>query len=77
MTPKETQDLRKFVSDELKEAEDEMIQLVDDTRHWSPGRLLDERIPERMELLSSWSSSLREVGQNMDEAAGIPIALAE
>jgi hypothetical protein len=77
MTPKETQDLRKFVSDELKEAEDEMIKLIDDTNNWDVERVIKERIPERMELLSSWSSSLREVGQKMDDAAGIPIALAE
>lgn len=70
MTPKETQDLRIFISSELKEAEDELIKLVDDTHGWDAERLIKDRIPERMKLLSSWASSLREVGQKMDEAAG-------
>jgi hypothetical protein len=73
MTPEETQDLRNFVSSELKEAEDEIIKLVDDTHNWDAEMLIKDRVPERMKLLSSWASSLREVGQKMDEAAGIPI----
>jgi len=73
MTPEETQDLRTFVSVELKQAEDELHKLIDDTREWDVEMLIKGNVPDRIKLLASWGSSLREVGQKMDETAGIPI----
>lgn len=67
MTPTKVQELRELVESELKDVATVKKRVEDATRTWSPGRLLDERIPEEIARFNTHATSLQRILDKIDE----------
>jgi hypothetical protein len=64
---KKMQELRELVESELEDVATVKKRVEDATRTWSPGRLLDERIPEEIARFNTHAASLQRVLDKIDE----------